>query len=350
MRAFVAKYHLKGKNVAAAVSGGADSLALVLRLKEAGCKVVALTVDHGLRPESGMEAAYVGKLMQEKSIEHHILVWDAPKPQNGIEEAARQARYRLMLEFCRRRHIEFLATGHHRRDQVETFLLRLQRGSGVFGLSGILPLSRRGGVTLIRPQLDEAPEDLKDYLRQQNIRWIEDPMNRDDDFARVKIRQFLPRLAEIGLDEKRLADTAAVLCRTRLFIQELVDRFMAAAVRFWAEDAAASLSYKKLTELHEEVARPVLGQLITKIGGGDYPPEAAELQRVLTAGDDFKGCTLGGCELFIAAKRLWIVPQDKENRLMNKVEWDNFAAAHPEYRNAGLPYKVRRALKEKLKD
>lgn len=349
MREFIAKYHLKGKTVAAAVSGGADSLALALRLKEAGCKVVALTVDHGLRQESGAEAAYVGELMKNNDIEHHILVWNASKPQNGIEEAARQARYRLMLEFCRQRGIKFLATGHHRRDQAETFLLRLQRGSGVFGLSAMLPISYRDGVALIRPQLNEAPEDLRDYLRRRHIRWVEDPMNQDDDFARVKIRRFLPQLTEIGLDEKRLADTAAILCRTRLFIQELADKFVATSVRFWA-DAAASLSYRKLTDLHEEVARPVLGQLINRIGGGDYPPEADEVRRILTEGDDFRGCTLGGCELFIATKRLWIVPQDKKNRLMSKAEWESFAAVHPEYRNTGLPYKVRRALKEKLKD
>ena len=347
IKSFVKEHHLEQQTVAAGVSGGADSLALALGLQEAGCRVVALTVDHRLRKESAKEAEYVAKIMQAAGIEHHILCWDGPKPESSLEEAARKARYELMFDFCRQHNIRFLATGHHRRDQAETFLLRLARGSGVFGLSGILPVSERNGIILIRPQLDTAPEDLRAYLRRKGICWVEDPMNDDADFLRVKIRKFLPQLAEIGIDEKRLAATAATLANTRNFIQDTIDEFAASQVRFW-DGAAVSLSWRKFKELPAEIARPLLGQLIGKTGGGDYQPEAAELQRILTAGADFKGCTLGKCELFIAAKRLWIVPQDEENRLMSKEEWAAFAARHPEYRNAGLPYKVRRALKEKL--
>lgn len=349
MKDFFQKYKFDNEIIAAGVSGGADSLALALRLKDCGKKVVALTVNHGLRSEAAEEAAYVAKVMAENGIEHHTLIWTGDKPVSGVEEAARQARYRLMFDFCRQNDIKVLATGHHRRDQAETFLLRLQRGSGVYGLSGILPVSERNGIMIIRPQLDKSPEELQRYLSERGIRWVNDPMNECTDFARVKMRKFLPQLQAIGIDEQRLAETAATLLNTRLFLQAQVDAFIAGKVRWW-EDTAACLSWQKLKLLPQEISLPVLGQLVKKIGGFDYLPEASELKRVLAESDDFKGCTLGNCELFIAVKRLWIVPQDKENRLMTRAEWEAVLKEYPFYRNAGLPYKVRRALKDKLEN
>lgn len=348
MKRFFEKYQIEDRVIAAGVSGGADSLALALSLKEAGKQVIALTVEHGLRPESAAEALYVAEVMEASGIEHHILRWDGSKPETGLEEAARQARYRLMLDFCHEHQIKALATGHHRRDQAETFLLRLQRGSGVYGLSGILPVSEREGIKIIRPQLETAPEDLRAFLTSKNIRWIEDPMNRQEDFMRVKVRHFLPKLENIGIDEKRLAETAATLLKTRLFLQSMVDGFLQNQVRRW-NGIAASLSWQKLTALPAEISILALGQLVREIGGSDYLPEACETQRVLASGNEFRGCTLGNCELFIASKRLWIVPQDKGNRLMPRAEWETFVKEHPVYKNAGLPYKVRRALKDGMK-
>ena len=349
MKEFVAKHNLKGEVVAAGVSGGADSLALVLGLKEAGCIPVALTVDHGLRKESAKEAAYVAQVMQANGIEHHVLCWIGDKPITGVEEAARKERYRLMFEFCHRRGIRYLATGHHMRDQAETFLLRLARGSGVFGLSGILPVSRREEITIIRPQLDKTPEELKDFLRQKNISWVEDPMNNSNDFMRVKVRKFLPKLADIGIDERRLAETAATLAKTRAFIEEEVDRFIQNYVRCY-EGVVVSLSWEKLKNLHHEIALPLLGKLIREIGKADYRPEAKEIERLLEIKHNFRGCTLGGCELFMAAKRLWIVPQESGGKVMKKQDWDKIELQNPKYRNCGLPYKVRRAIYNKLKE
>ena len=343
MQKFFDKYKIEDERIAVGVSGGADSLALVIKLAEIGKRVVALTVDHALRKESRIEAEYVAKIMFEHGIEHHILTWNEEKPKKGIEEAARRARYGLLFDFCKLNNIGILAVGHHLRDQAETFLLRLQRGSGVFGLSCMQPISLRDGVKIIRPQLDMSPEDLKTYLLAKNIKWIEDPMNDDIDFARVRIRKFLPELKKIGIDEKRLSDTAKILANTRCFIQRQVDVFVENNVRWWG-GIAASLSWNKLKDLDMEVSMPVLGQLLQEIGDADYYPEAVELARVLTETDKFKGCTLGKCELVIAAKRLWIIPQDTKNELMTRLNWDMFLKKFPMYKNAGLPYKVRRAL------
>lgn len=346
MKAFFAKHKIKNDVIAVGVSGGADSLALALMLHFEGKKVVALTVNHNLRKEAQQEAEYVAKVMKKFGVEHHILVWNGKIPDNGIEEFARRIRYGLMLDFCKKNNINYLATAHHQRDQAETFLLRLQRGSGVFGLSGILPVSERNGIKIIRPLLNFSPDDLKAFLREKKVLWVEDPMNKDDNFARVKIRHFLEQLKTIDIDEKRLADTAAVLAETRAFLQKAVDDFIKNRVRWWG-GIVVSLSWDDLCKLDKQIAMLVLGELVQKVGAADYMPEAAELLRVLEKKGLFSGCTLGKCELIMAAKRLWIVPQDEKNELLSKKEWEIFVEKFPSFKNAGLPYKVRRALKQK---
>lgn len=147
LREFFEKYQIGDVAVAAGVSGGADSLALLFQLdaflRPQGRRVIALTVDHGLRPESRDEAEYVAKLAAERQIEHHILTWEGKKPEKGIEEAARTARYGLLCGWCRDNGVGTLAVAHHLLDQAETFFMRLQRGSGLNGLCGMAPLSEK---------------------------------------------------------------------------------------------------------------------------------------------------------------------------------------------------------------
>ena len=193
LREFFEKYQIGDATVAAGVSGGAISLALAFQLTpfaSAGPAGIALTVDHGLRPESRDEAEYVAKLAAERQIEHHILTWEGKKPEKGIEEAARTARYGLLCGWCRDNGVGTLAVAHHLLDQAETFFMRLQRGSGLNGLCGMAPLSEKNGVRLIRPFLQVHPERLKEFLRERGVSWAEDPFNRCDDYLRVRVRKF----------------------------------------------------------------------------------------------------------------------------------------------------------------
>lgn len=349
MKRFFEKYSLQDKVIAAGVSGGADSLALVFRLneygKKNGIKVVALTVDHKLREESSLEAEYVAELMKKEGIEHHILVWNGDKPQTGIEETARQARYDLIGRFCRERGIFVLAMGHHQQDQAETFLLRLQRGSGVFGLSGILPVSYRDGLTIIRPQLEDSPQSLRAYLMQKGIEWVEDPSNQNEDFLRVKIRKFLPILEkELSLSVVRLAETASVLARTRGYVEDQTENFIHHHVRFW-DDAGISISEKIWEGQHEEIRFQVMSRLIKEIGKKIYTPEAEEVLRICkNMQSDFSGCTLGGCEIFVFRGKIWIVPELRLKEKISKQRWKEFEEKHPQYKKMTLPYKLRLSL------
>ncbi len=346
MQKFFAQYPFENEAIAAGVSGGADSLALVLRLKDMGRQVTALTVDHGLRKESRAEAEYVADLMAQYGIEHHIISWLGQKPEADVEAAAREARYALLGEWCMAHGIRLLAVGHHRRDQAETFLLRLQRGSGVYGLSCMAPVTPRGKILILRPQLDESPEELKDYLRRRKIRWIEDPSNQCQDFQRARMRRFLPMLErEAGISEERLAETAKVLARTRNYLDATVTDRIDNQVRQWAENVF-SFTAHRAAEWPEEIAFGIWGELLRRAGGRNYAPEAAEIVRLAQEAKRplFKGCTLGGCEVLVAQKRLWIVPESRQGQVLSKTEWQKCLHFAPQYAKAGLPYKVRRAL------
>ena len=307
---------------------------------------MALTVDHGLREESRKEAEYVAEVMKKYGIEHHILTWEGEKPISGVETIAREARYDLLQKWCAEHMVRTLAVGHHRRDQAETFLMRLQRGSGLFGLSGILPVSYRGWLKIIRPQLNDDPDDLRDYLKERKIKWVEDPSNQCLDFQRVKVRKFLPKLEEaIGISEERLAETAAVLARTREYVESQVAKFVKNNVRCW-NDKIFSLSPEVFADQHDEIRYRVLAQLLQESGGSEYVPEAAAVLRLCAEIDEssFKGATLGGCEVFKAAKRLWIVPEEKSGFVLKRQDWEKCLQDFPQYAKAKLPYKVRRAL------
>ena len=200
MPELIAKYKIRTNFIAVGVSGGADSLALALMLKEEcanyGIKVVALTVNHKLRPSADKEADYVAKIMQKHNIEHHILIWKGEKPLTGVEEAARLARYDLLENWCFKNGIKYLATAHHLRDQAETFLMRLERGSGLEGLCSMREITTYKSIKILRPLLHTSPEFMENYLRARKINWIHDESNDNTDFLRVKMRKFLPELMQ----------------------------------------------------------------------------------------------------------------------------------------------------------
>ena len=170
--------------VAVAVSGGADSMALLLLAKDWAPGVAALTVDHGLRAGSTAEAAQVAAWCASRRIPHCVLAWTGRKPSSGIQEASRTARYELLTQWCRDRGYPHLLVGHHLEDQAETFLIRMQRGSGVDGLAAMPSTTARDGVRIVRPLLGVTPARLTAFLRAAGQPWIEDPSNDDPRFAR----------------------------------------------------------------------------------------------------------------------------------------------------------------------
>ena len=347
---FLKKHHIEDNVLAVGVSGGADSLALVLlmheSLKAAGKKVVALTVDHGLRPESHDEAVYVQKLMEKEGIEHHILVWEGQKPQTGIEEAARNARYFLLSDWCQAHGVRCLCVAHHALDQAETFMIRLQRGSGLNGLCGMQEVSEMYGLKVLRPLLTVSPEFLKNYLRQRKIEWVTDSSNSSDDFLRVRVRKFLPQMEKaIGVSPERIVDTMAVLRRSRDYIQSQVTKFIKQHVRFW-DACGASLALSVLIQQHDEIVYRVMSELIRTVAHSDYTVCAEDVERLQKAvfTPRFRGATLGHCEIFVSQGKLWIVPELRLKKRMPRKVWEEFCDYNPSFEKYKLPYKLRVAL------
>ena len=350
MEELFAKYQIKDEVVAVGVSGGADSLALVLQAAEElavfGRKVVALTVDHGLRPTSRLEAEYVAGLMQKYGIEHHILTWTGKKPTTGIEEAARHARYALIAEWCSQNNVHVLLTAHHAKDQAETFLMRLQRGSGLEGLCGIREYSVREGLVILRPLLAVNPENLRDYLRQRAIVWVEDESNRDTTFLRGKIRQYLPELTEnIGINIEKICNAVHNLQSAEDYIEQQLDLLLAHDV-IWDFGTVCRFRYVDYLSWHKEMKFRVLARLCRR----EYIPRA---ERVFALADalntlPFAGATLGGREIVLAYDWVWVVPERISKRVQSRKLWAEFVLQHPLYKNIKMPHKAKLAILQKV--
>lgn len=244
-----------------ALSGGADSMALChMAARWAACRsargqathIYAVTVDHGLRPHSAQEARDVGAAVAGfAALSHHVqtLRWPDGVPVQKVMEQARAARYAALAGFCDAHGVGGILLGHHRDDQAETVLFRLAKGSGIDGLGGMRAVQRLGGhmqgpvtqeperakerpgerpgerdVWLVRPLLDCGHEDLVAYCAAHGLKWVEDPSNLNEAFARPRLRGAREVLEREGLSAKRLAVTAGRLARA------------AAALDVWAQD------------------------------------------------------------------------------------------------------------------
>jgi tRNA(Ile)-lysidine synthase len=290
------------ERIALAVSGGADSLALMVmirrwldRLAPPLPTITVLTVDHRLRQEAASEAEWVAARANELDFAHETLVWDAEKPATGIQAAARAARYRLMSRYCRQHEIPVIVTAHTQNDQAETVVMRLGRGSGVDGLSGMPPNSECGGVQLLRPLLPLARSDLEALLRSQGRQWLDDPSNQSELYERVRIRKALHTLETLGVSRASLALTARRLRRARAALDIAVAEFL--DNRLTVHDAAyAQLPVSAFLDTPEELALRALARITVAFGGSESAPQLARLEDAYTRlGQRPARLTIGGC-------------------------------------------------------
>ncbi|MCO5130685.1 MAG: tRNA lysidine(34) synthetase TilS [Xanthobacteraceae bacterium] len=219
-----------------AVSGGPDSVALLwlaARWRAAlkrGPRLLAVTVDHQLRPEAGREAAGVKRLAGELGVEHRTVRWLGAKPGSGVPAAAREARYALLLKAARRCGADHILTAHTRDDQAETFLMRMARGSGMAGLGAMARRSPREGAVIVRPLLDVPKARLLATLDKVGIAFVLDPTNQDARYTRPRLRALMPSLAAEGCDAANLARLAGRLARANAALELMADgaeRFLA---------------------------------------------------------------------------------------------------------------------------
>ncbi|MCB2109211.1 MAG: tRNA lysidine(34) synthetase TilS [Rhodobacteraceae bacterium] len=290
--------------IAVAVSGGADSMALALLTADwcqaSGRHMVTATVDHKLRPESTAEAQLVADWMAALGIRHRCLTWhegtDAADSPASLETAARVARYRMLTEWCVEEGIDYLLLAHHADDQIETFWMRLARGSGLNGLAAMRPVSRRNGIALVRPLLDFAKARLVATCRARKQRWIEDSSNADPRNTRTRFRQAQALLTAEGLSRERLLATIAHMGRAQDAIGVHVEALHRAAC-IWNAFGVATLDANRLKSAPREVALRVLADILTAAAGAEYGPRFEALAAALDALSSAETCTrtLHGC-------------------------------------------------------
>jgi tRNA(Ile)-lysidine synthase len=283
-----------------AVSGGPDSIAmmwLAARWRSTlarGPRLIAVTVDHGLRTEAAGEARNVKRLARTLELPHRTMRWTGDKPKTGLPAAARTARYRLLAQAARASGATHILTAHTRDDQAETLLMRLLRGSGVSGLAAMARESERDGVVLARPFLQVSKSRLVATLKKAKIGFADDPTNRDTNFTRPRLRAIMPVLAAEGGDTRNLARLASRLARANQAVEVLVDgaeRYLALRDRETtgagfdanAFDASA-FDAKVFAAMPEEIRLRLLKRAIDRFGH-EGPAELGKVEALLAALD-----------------------------------------------------------------
>jgi tRNA(Ile)-lysidine synthase len=287
-----------------AVSGGPDSTALMLlgarwrdSLKRKAPNLIAVTVDHGLRPEAKKEAKAVAALAARLGIAHRTLRWTGKKSATGLQQAARAARYALLAKAAREAGATHVLTAHTRDDQAETVLIRLSRGSGLTGLaamSRIAPVPGEAGVTLLRPLLDFPKARLVATLRAAGIAFADDPSNADPRFTRARLRGLMPALAAEGLDAVRLAQLSRRLRRAEAAIEAAVAE---AEARLTPASGTAGYAAAGFAALPDEVGLRLLGRAIGRVGD-EGPVELGKLEALKSALDAFLAAKSGPAARF----------------------------------------------------
>lgn len=316
-----------------AVSGGPDSVALMwlaARWRKAlkkGPRLVAVTVDHGLRKEAAREARDVKQLAAALEIEHRTLRWRGDKPKTGLPSAARDARYRLLARAAKSCGASHILTAHTRDDQAETVVMRLSRGSGIAGLAAMARQSDRDGVVLARPFLDVPKARLVATLEKAGIAFADDPTNHDPRFTRPRLRALMPVLAAEGADARGLVRLAMRLARANEALDVMTDGAERYLASIGGDAPMTGFDLAAFAALSAEIRVRLLMRTINRVGH-EGPAELGKVEALLEAIDQAVSGnrpaaggarlkqTLAGAVISIAKGRIQFAPAPPRKRQM----------------------------------
>jgi len=261
-----------------AVSGGGDSVAL-LHMAHAwggarGVRIEAATLDHRLRPEAAGEAARVGVMAAELGVPHAVLTWQHQGVTGNVMDAARRARMCLLAGWAQERGLPAVALGHTQDDQAETLLMRLARGAGIDGLSGMAPARDQHGIRWLRPMLGLRRPSLRGWLADRNIEWMDDPSNEDTSYERVRARR---AILALDLPVEALSRSAVHLAEARAALAEAA----AAAAEGTEADRGMLRLPRGVLSASPEIRRRLVVAALRWVTGADYPPRGEEVGRLV---------------------------------------------------------------------
>ncbi|MFY9589255.1 tRNA lysidine(34) synthetase TilS [Rickettsia endosymbiont of Halotydeus destructor] len=318
--------------IAIAVSGGSDSIALLhltnIWAKEHNIKLFVISVDHNLREQSKLENKYIKEVSDKLGHPHYQLHFDHQNNFSNLQERAREGRYELMTNLCTELDILILLTAHHEDDYIENFCIRLERKSGIFGLSSS-NINWYNNIQIARPLFNIPKNELVNYLIANNIKWFEDESNLSDKYQRNVIRKKLAKGIEYVKADIQLRQARANELLESKFKPELIAA-IAASVKIY-EYGFARLNLIKFAKFSDEVKVQLISFLLIIISGNKNTARFYSLAPILTLIETtiiFKN-TIHGCVVKRVQNNLLIYREfgkkPPQNIILQNREkiWDN---------------------------
>ena len=296
------------KNFLIAVSGGPDSLALTALAKsysyEKKCKIYYVLVDHNLRKNSAKEAQSVKKLLKKYQINLYILK-NQKKIKKNIQSEARTVRYKLLTSFCKNKNIENILTAHNLEDQVETFFIRLSRGSGLDGLSSMKEINKiSGNIRLIRPLLDFKKIELIKISKTIFGKYYIDPTNKNIKYLRTRIRNLQTMLEKSGINYYQVVKSIRNLASSRDTLDQYFSRIYKNIVT--KRNNEIKIDFKNFININQEMKMRVFKKAIKDFTKVYYSTRSKKIFNLI---DQIKAkksakLTLGGCIIIREKKHI----------------------------------------------
>ena len=307
--------NLKKNLFLVAVSGGPDSLALTALIKSYSlkntCKVYYVLIDHNLRKNSSIEAKLVKNLLKKFKINLNILK-NKKKIVKNIQSEARKIRYELLTTFCRKKNVKIIITAHNLEDQVETFFIRLSRGSGLQGLSSMKQTNKiEKNINLFRPLLDIKKNQLIKISKLIFGRYYKDPSNQNTKYLRTRIRKLKKSLEFSGINYERISQSIKNLASSRDTLNLYFDKiYKDIAVK---TKNKIEIDLKGLASINQEMKIKVFKKSIQNLTNAYYSPRSKKVVNLINQIQVNKNRkhNLGGC-VILKEKKLIILK--KENK------------------------------------
>jgi len=299
---------LNKKNYVVAVSGGPDSLALVALSKaytySKKTKFHYVLVNHNIRKESKQEAKKIKNLLKKKKINLKIFE-NKKKITRNIQAEARNTRYDILLNYCRKNRIKILLTGHNLEDQVETFFIRLSRGSGLRGLSAMKQLNKIDNkVSLYRPLLDIKKKFLIKISKNTFGKYFKDPSNKNVKYLRTKIRSLKKPLEKSGIKYEQIFKSIRNLSISRVTLDGYLNKVFKELIN--KADKEIFINFKKYKELNNDTKMALINECIRQLRKNYYDLRSKKVENLIKYlnSRDFRKSTLGGCIFFKKGENL----------------------------------------------
>ena len=308
----------KKKTFLIAVSGGPDSLALTALAKaysyENRCKIYYVLVDHNIRKNSSQEAKSVKRLLKKYQIALHVLK-NKKIIRKNIQSEARTVRYNLLINFCKKKKIKTIFTAHNLEDQVETFFIRLSRGSGLQGLSSMKQIYQiNGNISLIRPLLDFKKNQLIKISKLTFGKYFKDPTNQNTKYLRTRIRNLKSSLETSGINYDKIFQSIKNLATSRDTLDYYFNKIYKDII--FKKNNKIFIELKNFNNINQEMKVMVLKKTIKDFTQSYYATRSKKIINLINHIKAKKNAklTLGGCIIFREKKHIIFQKENKDYR------------------------------------